>query len=69
MPSFCSSTPTAATSGRFPRSPEPRLSHSQAAEREAKEEAGATGIIEPHHFHIYVHSKGVFWHPAACRNT
>jgi len=48
----------------FPKgAPEPRLSHSQAAEREAKEEAGATGIIEPHHFHIYVHSKGVFWHP------
>jgi 8-oxo-dGTP pyrophosphatase MutT (NUDIX family) len=62
--SFCSSTPTAATSGRFPREPPSlSLSHSQAAEREAKEEAGATGIIEPHHFHIYVHSKGVFWHP------
>jgi 8-oxo-dGTP pyrophosphatase MutT (NUDIX family) len=46
----------------FPKgAPEPRLSHSQAAEREAKEEAGAVGIIEPRHFHIYVHSKGVFW--------
>ena len=46
----------------FPKgAPEPRLSHSQAAEREAKEEAGAFGIIEPRHFHIYVHSKGVFW--------
>src|SRR5260370_16338701 len=46
----------------FPKgAPEPRLSHSQAAEREAKEEAGAIGIIEPRHFHIYVHSKGVFW--------
>lgn len=46
----------------FPKgAPEPRLSHSQAAEREAKEEAGALGIIEPRHFHIYVHSKGVFW--------
>jgi len=38
-----------------------RLSHSRAAEREALEEAGATGIIQPRHFHIYVHSKGVFW--------
>ncbi len=46
----------------FPKgAPEARLSHSQAAEREALEEAGATGIIEPRHFHIYVHSKGVFW--------
>ncbi len=46
----------------FPKgTPEPRLSHSQAAEREAKEEAGATGIIEPRHFHTYIHSRGVFW--------
>ena len=46
----------------FPKgAPEPRLSHSQAAEREAKEEAGAIGTIEPRHFHIYIHSKGVFW--------
>jgi 8-oxo-dGTP pyrophosphatase MutT (NUDIX family) len=46
----------------FPKgAPEPHLSHSQAAEREAHEEAGATGIIEPRHFHIYIHSKGVFW--------
>jgi 8-oxo-dGTP pyrophosphatase MutT (NUDIX family) len=46
----------------FPKgAPDARLSNSQAAEREALEEAGATGIIEPRHFHIYVHSKGVFW--------
>lgn len=46
----------------FPKgAPEARLSNSQAAEREAKEEAGASGVIEPRHFHIYVHSKGVFW--------
>jgi len=46
----------------FPKgAPDPRLSHSQAAEREAKEEAGAVGTIEPRHFHTYVHSKGVFW--------
>lgn len=38
-----------------------RLSHSEAAEREAWEEAGARGMIEARHFHIYVHSKGVFW--------
>ncbi len=48
----------------FPKgATEPRLSHSQAAEREAREEAGAFGIIEPRHFHMYVHSKGVFWQP------
>jgi 8-oxo-dGTP pyrophosphatase MutT (NUDIX family) len=46
----------------FPKgAPEPNLSHSQAAEREAHEEAGAAGIIEPRHFHMYLHSKGVFW--------
>jgi 8-oxo-dGTP pyrophosphatase MutT (NUDIX family) len=48
----------------FPKgSPEARLSHSQAAEREAAEEAGALGTIEPRHFHLYLHSKGVFWQP------
>ena len=48
----------------FPKgSPEARLSHSQAAEREAAEEAGALGAIEPRHFHLYIHSKGVFWQP------
>jgi 8-oxo-dGTP pyrophosphatase MutT (NUDIX family) len=34
-----------------------RLSHSQAAEREALEEAGAVGIIEPRHFHLYLQPK------------
>ena len=48
----------------FPKgATEPRLSHSEAAEREAREEAGAFGLIEPRHFHMYVHSKGVFWQP------
>ncbi len=48
----------------FPKgSTEPRLSHSQAAQREAAEEAGAIGTIEPRHFHLYIHSKGVFWQP------
>jgi 8-oxo-dGTP pyrophosphatase MutT (NUDIX family) len=48
----------------FPKgAPEASLSHSQAAEREAWEEAGAHGHIEPRHFHLYVHSKGVFWKP------
>jgi len=48
----------------FPKgAPEARLSHSQAAEREALEEAGAVGPIEPRHFHLYLHSKGVFWQP------
>ena len=35
-----------------------RLSHSQAAEREAFEEAGAVGAIEPEHFHLYLQPKG-----------
>jgi len=48
----------------FPKgAPDTRLSHSQAAEREAREEAGAIGLIEPRHFHVYIHSKGVFWQP------
>ena len=48
----------------FPKgSPDARLSHSQAAEREAAEEGGAFGTIEPRHFHLYLHSKGVFWQP------
>lgn len=48
----------------FPKgSTDPRLSHSQTAEREAAEEAGAIGTIEPRHFHLYLHSKGVFWQP------
>lgn len=46
----------------FPKGmPETSLSHSQAAEREAWEEAGVRGHIEPRHFHLYIHSKGVFW--------
>lgn len=48
----------------FPKgAPDARLSHSQAAEREAREEAGAIGVIEPRHFHVYIHSKGLFWQP------
>src|SRR5215467_15695738 len=35
-----------------------RLSHSQAAEREALEEAGAVGIIDPEHFHLFLQPKG-----------
>jgi len=46
----------------FPKgTPEPALSHSQTAEQEAWEEAGVRGHIEPRHFHLYLHSKGVFW--------
>ncbi len=40
---------------------EPNLSHSQAAAKEAVEEAGAVGTIDREHFHVYLHSKGVFW--------
>ena len=48
----------------FPKgATEPKLSHSQAAEREALEEAGAVGVIEPRHFHLYLYPKGVFWQP------
>jgi 8-oxo-dGTP pyrophosphatase MutT (NUDIX family) len=48
----------------FPKgASEASMSHSQAAAREAWEEAGARGTIEPRHFHLYLHSKGVFWKP------
>lgn len=40
---------------------EPDLSHSEAAANEALEEAGAKGTIDRTHFHVYLHSKGVFW--------
>jgi 8-oxo-dGTP pyrophosphatase MutT (NUDIX family) len=40
---------------------EARLSHSEAAANEALEEAGAMGTIDRTHFHVYLHSKGVFW--------
>lgn len=43
----------------FPKgNPVRRLSHSLAAKREALEEAGVVGRIEPRHFHLYMHSKG-----------
>jgi len=46
----------------FPKgATERRLSHSQAAEREALEEAGAVCVVEPRHFHLYLHPKGDFW--------
>ena len=52
----------------FPKGdPEPSMSHSQAAEREAWEEAGVRGHIEARHFHLYLHSKGVFWKPPGVR--
>jgi 8-oxo-dGTP pyrophosphatase MutT (NUDIX family) len=52
----------------FPKgAPETSMSHSQAAEREAWEEAGVRGHIEPRHFHLYLHSKGVFWKPPGVR--
>ena len=48
----------------FPKGdPESSLSHGQAAEREAWEEAGVRGTIESRHFCLYIHSKGVFWKP------
>jgi 8-oxo-dGTP pyrophosphatase MutT (NUDIX family) len=52
----------------FPKGdPETTLSHSQAAEREAWEEAGVRGSIEARHFCLYLHSKGVFWKPPGVR--
>lgn len=52
----------------FPKgAPEHGMSHSQAAEQEAWEEAGVRGHIEPRHFHLYLHSKGVFWKPPGVR--
>jgi 8-oxo-dGTP pyrophosphatase MutT (NUDIX family) len=52
----------------FPKgAPERTMSHSQAAEREALEEAGVKGTIEPKHFHLYLYSKGVFWKPPGVR--
>jgi 8-oxo-dGTP pyrophosphatase MutT (NUDIX family) len=52
----------------FPKgAPESGMSHSRAAEREALEEAGVRGHIEPRHFHLYLHSKGVFWKPPGVR--
>jgi len=52
----------------FPKGdPDSSLSHSKAAEREAWEEAGVQGVIEPRHFHLYIHSKGVFWKPPGVR--
>lgn len=52
----------------FPKGdPELSLSHGRAAAREAWEEAGVSGSIEPRHFCLYIHSKGVFWKPPGVR--
>ncbi len=52
----------------FPKGdPERSLSHAQAAEREALEEAGVRGTLGSKHFHLYLHSKGVFWKPGGVR--
>jgi 8-oxo-dGTP pyrophosphatase MutT (NUDIX family) len=52
----------------FPKGdPESSLSHCQAAQREAWEEAGVRGSIESRHFCLYLHSKGVFWKPPGVR--
>jgi 8-oxo-dGTP pyrophosphatase MutT (NUDIX family) len=52
----------------FPKGdPELSLSHGQAAEREAWEEAGVSGNIGPRHLCLYIHSKGVFWKPPGVR--
>jgi 8-oxo-dGTP pyrophosphatase MutT (NUDIX family) len=52
----------------FPKgAPEHGISHSHAAEQEAWEEAGVRGRIDARHFHLYLHSKGVFWKPPGVR--
>jgi len=52
----------------FPKgAPIASMSHSQSAQKEASEEAGVRGRIEPRHFHLYLHSKGVFWKPPGVR--
>jgi 8-oxo-dGTP pyrophosphatase MutT (NUDIX family) len=52
----------------FPKgSIEPHLSHSEAAAKEAWEEAGAVGNIDRTHFHVYLHAKGVFWNKPGIR--
>ena len=52
----------------FPKGdPDRSMTHSQAAEREAREEAGVRGTVEAKHFHLYLHSKGVFWKPSGVR--
>jgi 8-oxo-dGTP pyrophosphatase MutT (NUDIX family) len=46
----------------FPKgAPVDRLSDSLAAKREAKEEAGVAGRIEPRHFHWYIQCKVGVW--------
>ena len=66
--SSCWSTQTAETNGRSPRAiPSFPSLTAQAAEREAWEEAGVSGNIEPRHFCLYIHSKGVFWKPPGVR--
>src|SRR5580698_10163700 len=46
---------------------EAKLSHRQAAEREAVEEAGAVGTIEPRHFHLYLHRRACSGNRAGLR--
>ncbi len=56
------------TKWTFPKgAPEPRMSYSRAAEKEAWEEAGVRGRIESKHFHLYMHTKGVFWKQSGVR--
>jgi 8-oxo-dGTP pyrophosphatase MutT (NUDIX family) len=52
----------------FPKGdPNRSLTHGQAAEREAWEEAGVRGTVEERHVHLYLHSKGVVWKPSGVR--
>jgi 8-oxo-dGTP pyrophosphatase MutT (NUDIX family) len=54
----------------FPKgATERRLSHRQAAERKALEEAGAVGVIEPRHFHLSFTPKAYSGRPLAFRNS
>ena len=49
--------------GLTQRRPSAPLAHPHERPLDEAEEAGALGQIEPRHFHLYIHSKGVFWQP------
>ena len=64
MPSFCWSIPMAAASGRSPRErPTPASRTARPPNAKPPKKPAPLGIIEPRHFHVYIHSKGVFWQP------
>jgi 8-oxo-dGTP pyrophosphatase MutT (NUDIX family) len=68
LPEFLLVNSNGGSKWTFPKgNPESGCSHAQSAEQEALEEAGAIGRVDSHHFHLYIHSKGVFWQPGGVR--